>query len=221
MSENILPMAMNRIDAFRFGTVGLSVAGNEIRLREDDGTVLVRGPGVFEHYGGKAGSTILDAQGFYVTGDLGAIDADGFLTLKGRSSELIKTSTGRRIAPSPIEAALRSVPGVEQAVLFGNGREAPIALCALSGPVDDPTALTLLRERLSAALVQINKRDRPRGIVLLHRPLRVETGELTANLKLRRDAIESQHMESVARLSSLLSRRNQSTGGEDLLLIPS
>lgn len=209
MSENVVPIAMNRIDRFRFGTVGQPVSGNDIRVRED-GAVLVRGSGVFEGYlneGAKAAAA-RDADGFYATGDLGAFDTDGFLTLTGRDGDLIKTSTGRRIAPAAVEAALRSVPGIDQAVLMGNGRKLPIALCALTTPTTDHDMLASLAERLTAALAPINERDRPAGLAFLQRPLSLETGELTPNLKLRRAAIEKLHEELLGRLDTRLARRD-------------
>lgn len=205
MSENVVPMAMNRIDTFRFGTVGRPVAGNEIRL-SDDGTVLVRGPGVFEGYWGEATSSARDADGFFVTGDLGAIDADGFLALTGRHSEMIKTSTGRRIAPAPIEAALRAVPGVDQAVLFGDGRKMPVALCALTSPINDAAAMELLRRQFIAALAPFNEHDCPEGIALLNRPLSLDAEELTPNLKVRRQAVEARHRELLSTINSELAQ---------------
>jgi len=192
MSENIVPMAMNRVDDYRLGTVGRPVVGNEIRLA-DGGTLLVRGTGVFKGYWSGPNTTNCDADGFFITGDLGAFDADGFLTLTGRHSELIKTSTGRRIAPAPIEAALRSVPGIDQAVIFGDGLKFPVALCALGTPITDPQALNMLRRQCEVVLSTFSTLDRPRGIALLGRPLKLEENEITPNLKVRRKVIEVLH----------------------------
>jgi long-chain acyl-CoA synthetase len=192
MSENVVPMAMNRIDGYRLGTVGRPVAGNEIRLG-DDGSVRVRGLGVFEGYWGESNTATREADGFFITSDLGARDADGFLTLTGRIGEFIKTSTGRRIAPAPIEAALRSVPGVDQAVLFGDGRKIPVALCAMAVPVRDVEAAERLRKNFAAALSVFHESDRPGGVAILERPLTVDTNEMTPNLKVRRRTVEVLH----------------------------
>lgn len=199
LSENIVPMAMNRVEDFRFGTVGRPMASNEIVVG-DDGAVKVRGPGVFKGYVGDPGPAPLDEAGYYTTGDLGAWDADGHLRLIGRSSELFKTSTGRRISPMQVEAALRDVAGIDQAVLIGAGRKFPIALCTLvAGTVDAP-AQAALQARLAAAIAALPEHERPRGVLLLARPFSLERGELTPNLKLRRAAIETGHAEPIAAL---------------------
>ena len=122
LSENLIPVAANQPDAYRLGTVGRVMHGNELRLAED-GELWVRGPGVFGGYYGEESETgLFDADGYFATGDYASIDADGFITLTGRKSEVFKTSTGRRIAPGGIESILRTVPYIEQAAVFGAGR---------------------------------------------------------------------------------------------------
>ncbi|MDE2454976.1 MAG: AMP-binding protein, partial [Burkholderiales bacterium] len=139
LSEDVMPMAMNRLDDFRFGTVGRPMPGNEVVIAAD-GTVKVRGPGLFAGYWADPGPPPFDAEGYYATGDLGRFDDEGYLSLTGRSGEMIKTSTGRRIAPAGIEAQLRGVPGLDQVLLVGNGRKALIALCTLAAPFPDAGA---------------------------------------------------------------------------------
>ncbi|MDP1648551.1 MAG: AMP-binding protein [Rubrivivax sp.] len=83
LSENVLPMAMNRVDDFRFGTVGRPLPGSEIVVG-DDGVVRVRGPGLLSGYLGEEGQPLFDADGDYPTGDLGQFDSGGQLRLTGR-----------------------------------------------------------------------------------------------------------------------------------------
>lgn len=194
LSENILPMAMNRIDAFRFGTVGQVVDGNALRIGPD-GEIDVRGPGVFRGYlGGGTLSGGPDADGWLATGDLGRLDADGYLSLIGRSGEILKTSTGRRVAPAAVEAVLRSVSGVDQAVLLGSGRKCTVALCVLPGGLPaTPEAAAALRADLLARLDAVHARDRPGAIALLTSAFGIDSGELTPNLKLRRGVIAERH----------------------------
>lgn len=215
LSENVVPMAMNRIDAYRFGTVGRPLPGNEITIG-DDGMVRVRGPGLFRGYLGEADGAARDAQGYYATGDLGALDADGFLRLTGRLGDLIKTSTGRRVAPAGVEAVLRGAPGVDQAVLLGAGRKVLVALCSCTPGSLDGAALPALQAALREAVAGLNPHERPAGIALLEQPFTIEAGELTSNLKLRRSEIERRHAQ---RLDQLCDRIDAQRGGADPLVI--
>jgi len=212
LSENVLPMAMNRIDDRRAGTVGRPLHGNDLVLRED-GMVRVRGPGVFTGYLGEPPDSGRDAEGYYLTGDLGAFDDDGYLRLTGRAGDLIKTSTGRRIAPAAVEAGLRTAPGVDQAVLFGAGRKVLIALVTLTEPIpEDQDARAALEAGLRDAVTTLPPHERPAGIAVLPRALAIDTGELTANLKLRRAAIEQLHGDRLDRLSEQVDRLTGTPG---------
>ncbi len=200
LSENVMPMALNRLDEFRFGSVGRPLSGNEVRLG-NGGEVLVRGPGVFSGYLGEQPGERLDAEGWYATGDLGRFDPDGLLHLTGRNSDLIKTSAGRRVAPAGVEAQLQRVEGIEQAMLLGAGRKCLAALCTVSHPALLAGAgRAVLEQALSAEVARINPHERPIGVALLSQPFSIETGELTPNLKLRRSAIEARHAEVLDRL---------------------
>jgi long-chain acyl-CoA synthetase len=206
LSENVLPMAMNRPDDFRFGTVGRPLPGNQIQIGSD-GVISVRGPGMFHGYLDPSDPLPFDGEGFYATGDYGGFDGDGFLSLTGRTNELIKTSTGRRIAPATAEAELRRVPGIDQAVLIGSGRRCLVAICSTTIPASVQTST---RGSLEAALrdqvAMIGEPERPRAIGLLARAFSVERGELTPNLKLRRLAIENQYANLVKDLYESIDR---------------
>lgn len=212
LSENIIPVAANRLSAYRFGTVGHPLQGNEIRLAED-GELLVRGNGVFSGYFGEARSNVLDVDGYLVSGDFASLDADGFITLTGRKSEIFKTATGRRIAPAPIESLLRALPRIEQAAVFGAGRPVPVVVLvvATDGPTLQPdgsaassadlTALVApIRTEVQQALATVTPSQRPAGCILTTRAFTIETGELTPNLKLRRHAVEAHYAEFLAAL---------------------
>ncbi|MDH4393699.1 MAG: AMP-binding protein [Aquabacterium sp.] len=199
MSENILPMATNRLDLYRLGSVGRPVAGNQIRIGADGG-IFVKGAGVFKGYLGDAANDRLDAQGWFDTGDLGIFDTDGFLTLTGRSGDIIKTSTGRRVAPAGVEAVLRGVPGIDHAMLVGDSRKCLVAICTCLPSVPVEAASRLLQGRLSVALESLPGHDRPAAIGFLPQAFSVERGELTPNLKLRRDKIAGRHAALIERL---------------------
>ena len=211
LSENVMPMAMNRLDAWRFGTVGQPLPANQLRV-DTHGELQVRGSGVFSGYLGDATDTGLDAEGYYRTGDIGHVDDRGFLVLTGRASELIKTSTGRRIAPANVEAVLAAVPGIDQAIVLGHGRKQLVALCTLA----DPAALHALNLALQRAVAKLSSHERPAALALLPQPFSMARDELTPNLKLRRQVIASHHAELVEQLHRAVEQRSPG----DLLILP-
>jgi len=197
ISECVVPIANNTLEAYRFGSVGRPLPDNALKLAED-GEVLVRGPGVFTGYYGQAdGDTPLDADGYLHTGDLARLDEDGFLWLTGRKSEVFKTSTGRRIAPVPIESALRQLPYVEHAILFGRNRPVAVVLLSVTpqpggftAPLSSET-LCRIGDDIAAACAPFPAYQRPAGALVSLRGFSIAAGELTSNLKLRRNAIET------------------------------
>lgn len=201
LSECIVPVAANRPQAYRFGTVGLPMAGIEVKLAPD-GELLLRGPGVFGGYLGDADADRrVDADGFLASGDYAGIDGDSFVTLLGRKSEVFKTSTGRRIAPAVIESHLRQIAYVEHAVVFGASRPCLAAVLAVSdaslrsrldgraATADADATATAVRADIAAAVRDLPDYQRPAGVVLTTRALSVAEGHLTPNLKLRRGQV--------------------------------
>ncbi|MDP1648558.1 MAG: AMP-binding protein [Rubrivivax sp.] len=205
LSENVLPMAMNQMDDFRFGTVGRPLPGNEIVVTDGE-VIKVRGPGLFSGYLGEEDRPPFDADGFYPTGDLGGFDSDDHLRLTGRTSELIKTSTGRRVAPAGVEAELRRVPGIDQVALIGGGRKCLVALCTCAlADLDEPAHARLV-QALREQVIRLNEYERPGGIALLAHPFSIELGELTPNLKLRRGNIEARYADLIEKLYERVDR---------------
>jgi long-chain acyl-CoA synthetase len=196
LSENVIPVALNRPGCYRFGSVGQRLPGCELRLAAD-GELLVRGPGVSARYFGDCGEESgLDADGYLATGDFASVDADGFITLVGRKSEIFKTSTGRRIAPAGIEAQLRQIADVEHAVVFGAGRSHPVALIIVRPTAWSTDCLALcqrLREDVARAVAPLPPYLRPAGLAISAEALSIAGGELTPNLKLRRNNIGARY----------------------------
>lgn len=196
VSENIVPIAMNVPGHRKAGTVGRVLGINEVSLA-DDGEVLVRGPGVFSGYLGPGAATP-DASGFWHTGDVGELDADGFLRLKGRKTDAFKLSTGRWVSPLEVEQRLRTLPWVEHAVVVGAGRKVPVAILNCPGGFPAGTALpgapdeAVIMLDISKALEGLPSHQCPGGVLLVTAPFSIEGGEITTNLKLRRKAIEAQ-----------------------------
>jgi len=219
VSENIVPIAINRPGARRQGTVGRPLSVNEVQLAPD-GEIRVRGPGVFSGYWPTGGPNVLEAGGFWPTGDLGEFDSDGFLRIIGRKSETFKSSTGRWVSPVEIEEKLRRIPYVGYALVFGAGRK---ILVALVGVDSDRFATAIERNArigtrsvshetlcvdVAAATQCLAKYLRPTGILVTSKPLSIVGGELTTNLKLRRNAIEARYSAQLEQLYEMVERRN-------------
>ncbi|MEO8409485.1 MAG: AMP-binding protein [Propionivibrio sp.] len=209
LSENIIPVALNRPGRFRFGTVGHPLPGCEVRLAHD-GELQVRGPGVFSGYFGEDTTEArIDDEGFLTSGDFASIDADGFITLVGRKAEIFKTSTGRRVAPASIESLLGQIKHVEYAAVFGAGRTQPIALIVMDKVVwqENPQRFCQrLRNEAAIALAPLPPYLRPAGAAITDRTFTIAGGELTANLKMRRRNIETNYAPLLLDLESQLDK---------------
>jgi len=208
ISENIILNAMNLPGAYRFGSVGRPRPENEIRIL-DDGEMMVRGVGVFDgYYGDISGKAAFTPDGFFPTGDYVAVDADGYLFVTGRKSEVFKTSTGRKIAPVGIEERLRQAAYVEHAVIFGAGRKFIIALVTVSEELMPAqmkgetmkNRLELVAGEMNLLLSPLPGFQRPAGILVTEKQFSVENKELTSNFKLKRKHIEESFREQIEKL---------------------
>ncbi len=200
-------------DDIRFGTVGRPIPGVELAIA-DDGEVLARGPNVMLGYFNRPEETAAAlAGGWFHTGDIGKIDDDGYLRITDRKKELIVTSGGKKIAPQPIEMALRAHDCVAEVVLVGEQRHYPSALVipdlgalarrvGLPTPADRAATEALVRREDARAIVQaaiddLNTRlaqfERIKRFSLLAATFSVETGELTPTLKVKRRVIEERY----------------------------
>jgi long-chain acyl-CoA synthetase len=190
VSECAVPISMNRPDDYRIGTVGRPLVVNTLSL--NGGEVEVGGAGVFHGYENEDKGKIAPSGNCLRTGDIGEMDAEGYLTLVGRKSDLFKTSTGRKVAPGTIEQKLVKALGSEQAMVVGQGRPFLVAIVCFSGPrtPEQRVALNKNLEKMNDGLADY---ERVRGCVVLGRLFSMELGELTRNLKLRREKIEKIH----------------------------
>lgn len=208
MSENIVPISINRLDAVKLGSVGKPMHSNEIRIAAD-GELLVRGPGVFGGYLGEPPAS-RTADGFLATGDYAEQDDEGFITLVGRKSDIFKTSTGRRVAPSAIESLVKQVPDVEQCLVLGANRPFVVAIVWVAA-----NKLAQLQQGLSAKVrllvAGLPDYQQPAGLILATRVLSVERGEITPNLKLRRRQIEHNYATDIERLYAQILGRQGDT----------
>jgi long-chain acyl-CoA synthetase len=203
LTECTTVAAVSTPDRRRAGTVGPPLPGIEVRLAPD-GEVLVRGETVFAGYyrDEEATRECLAEDGWLRTGDLGALDADGLLTITDRKKDIIVTSDGHNVSPQRVEAALRASPLVSEALVVGHGRPYLVALLA-----PDVQALRTAgdaRSALAEVVAAVNRSagpaERVRAFAVLPRELRAEEGEITPTLKVRRHVCEDHFRDLIASL---------------------
>ncbi len=220
LTETSAGTFVNRPERFKFGTVGLPFPGTDVRIA-DDGEVLLRGPGVMSGYHGlpEQSAEALDSEGWFRTGDIGELDADGFLRITDRKKDLIKTSNGKYVAPQAVEILFKgSCALASQIVVLGDGHSYCAALITL-----DEDALTQwakhhgaagsyaelsqhddVRAEVSAAVdamnTRLNRWETVKTFRILDHELTIEDGELTPSLKVRRKAVAERHAALIAEM---------------------
>jgi long-chain acyl-CoA synthetase len=212
LTETSPVLACNTFDKLRFGTVGEPVPGVEIQIAPD-GEILARGPNIMKGYYKKEAETREAMEGgWFHTGDIGHLDADGFLVITDRKKDLIITAGGKNVAPQPIENLLRTNPYILNAVVVGGNRKFISALIvpnfeklepyaqANRIPFRDRAELCRREEILSFMLAEVNRStpdlasyERIKKIVLLDRDFELESGEITPTLKVKRNFVEQKY----------------------------
>lgn len=196
LTETSSAISVNTFEIHRVGTVGPILRGVDVRIAED-GEVLVRGPIVMKGYWQKPEETAAVLQdGWFQTGDIGEIDADKCLRITDRKKDLLVTSGGKKVAPQPIEAALKSSPRIAEALVVGDGQKY-IAALILPAPGATREQIAEDVERVNGSLAQF---ERIKRFELIPDNLTIENGLMTPSLKLKRKAVIAHHRELVARL---------------------
>lgn len=209
----------NPIDV-RLGTVGKPIRNVKVRIAED-GEIEVLGPGVMLGYYRKDEATreAFTTDGWFRTGDIGILDADGFLSITDRKKELFKTSGGKYIAPSPIEQMICSSRFVNQAVLVGNERKFAAALIVPNFELLESYArikgiklstarelcesqdiIDLLERQIAYATRELSGYEKVKKIVLLENEFTVDGGELTPTLKIRRRILDEKYKDVIDKI---------------------
>jgi len=209
LTETSAPVTLNAPSANQIGTVGRPLPGVDIRVAPG-GEVLVRGANVFRGYWHDDDATraAFDAEGWFHTGDLGMLDADGYLRLTGRKKELIVTAYGKNVAPGPLEDRIRHLPIVADAMVVGDGRPFVSALVTLDADalarfaaahglagrsaadlIDEPTVRAAVQDAIASANQTVSPVESIRRFRILPRGFSEDADELTPTLKLKRGVI--------------------------------
>ncbi len=216
LTETSPVVSFNRPEANRIGTIGQAIPGVKVRVAED-GELLVQGDNVMQGYYQMAEETERVLQRhedgvWFHTGDIGAIDADGYIRITDRKKDLIKTSIGKYIAPQQIENLIRAIPMVEQAIVIGNARKFASALIvpsfdalrsyAKSIGVEardntelarHPRIVEYFKKKVDEVTRGLAPHEKIKKIALLDQEFSIESGELTPTLKVRRKFVEDKH----------------------------
>ncbi len=212
LTETSPCVAVNTFEKIKFGSVGPVMPGVEVRIAAD-GEILVRGPNVMKGYYKKPAETAeVFVDGWFKTGDIGVLDADGLLTITDRKKDLIVTAGGKNVAPQPIENILKTSPYIANAVVTGDRRRFISALivpnfekleeyarfCKI--PFADRAELirrepvvNFVKSEIDRATPHLAPYERIKKIVLLERDFEIAEGEMTPSLKVRRAIVETKY----------------------------
>jgi long-chain acyl-CoA synthetase len=220
LTETSPVIAVNAPRALRPGTVGRPIARVEVKIAPD-GEILTRGPHVMKGYYLKPEATkeAIDPDGWFHTGDIGMLDADGFLSITDRKKDIIVTSGGKNIAPQPIENALKTSPLIAEIVMIGNKRNFPsalvvpnfvnlekwareqgVAFASREALVAEPRVVELYERNVQELMTPYAQYERIKKIALLSREFSIETGELTPKLSIKRRVVEEKFKDLIDRM---------------------
>ena len=210
LTETTAPATENLVTKFKIGTCGPALPGVSIRT-DDDGEVQVKGVNVFDGYWKNAAATkeAFTADGWFRTGDIGSIDDDGYLTITGRSKEIIVTAGGKNVAPNYLEDPIRSNPIVGQVVVVGDQKPFISALVTLDSEMIDtwlanngvsekislqeatthPAVIAEVQKAIDAANARVSRAESVRKFVILPTEFTEDSGHLTPKMSIKRAEI--------------------------------
>ena len=199
---------VNLPGATRYGTIGRAYPGLDLRIGHD-GEILVKGPMVFTGYWGNSEATaeVIDDEGWFRTGDLGSVDADGFFSITGRKKEILITAGGKNLAPANLENDLKQSRFISQAVMYADRKPYPVILVTLDPEMVGPWAAQQglpsdmaelivtdeVRAMVQAEIDRVNAKyaavEQVKKFAILDHDLTVDGGELTPSLKMKRRVV--------------------------------
>jgi long-chain acyl-CoA synthetase len=220
LTETSPVIAVNTFENLKLGTVGRPIPGVEVKIAED-GEILTRGPHVMLGYYNKPEATeeVIDREGWFHTGDIGLLDADGMLKITDRKKDLIVTAGGKNIAPQPIENMVKTSKFVANAVMLGDKRKFPIMLVVpnldrlkawaahkklpvqgVDALLRDPEVEAKMDREVRKTLRDLAQYEIPKKLLLLPNDFTIESGELTPKMSVKRRAVEKRHADLIEKL---------------------
>ena len=204
--------------AFKFGTVGKPIAGNDIKIASD-GEILIKGDNVMKGYYGNPAATkeVMTADGYFKTGDIGMIDEDGFLKITDRKKDIIITANGKNIAPQNIESKIGQDFYVEQVVIIGDkqkfvtalivpsfdsleayAKDKGIAFSSREDLIKNPAIIAFYQGRIDAQSKGLAHFEQIQKFALIPEPFSIEKGEITPTMKIKRKMIAQNYKDVIA-----------------------
>ena len=210
LTETSAASSLNRPSAYRFGTVGWTLPQTEVKIAED-GEIMLKGPGIMDGYHNmpEATAEAIEPDGWFHTGDIGELDAEGFLRITDRKKDMFKTSQGKYVAPSAISAQFKGIcPFASEIIVYGEGKPYCVALVSLDAdglkewadshglggkPFGEIARDPKVNEAISGYVDELNKHlnrwEQVKKFAIIDRELTVESGDLTPSLKLKRKVV--------------------------------
>lgn len=224
LTETTAPVACNRPATNRRGTVGKPLPGQDVKIAPD-GEIMVRGPNVFSGYykNEEATRAAFSTDGWFLTGDIGEIDADGYLTIKDRKKDIIITANGKHVAPQVLENMLAGQGIISRVLVFGDRRKYITALITLTpddlrsfaksnnidGNLEElskhPKVIAQVQTLIDDANAQLASFEQIKKFIILQDDFTIEANELTPTLKLRRKFVTEKYQTT---LDSLYERED-------------
>jgi long-chain acyl-CoA synthetase len=221
LTETCPALTFNRPDRFKFGSVGQTLPGVQLRIAAD-GEILARGPniatlGYFKQP--EATREVFDLDGWFHTGDIGTIDGDGFLVITDRKKDLIVTAGGMNIAPQNIENLLKADPFISQVMIYGDRRPYPVALITVNPEelskfareqgiltseaaaiVKHPKVVERVGRTVEEKNTQLQSYAKIKRFTVLATDFTLDGGELTPTLKVKRRVVSQKYKDAIEEL---------------------
>ena len=222
LTETTAGATLNLFGAHRVGSVGKPVPGTSVKIA-DDGEVLLRGPIVMDGYwqNNAANAEVFDGERWFMTGDLGKLDDEGFLYIVGRKKEIIVTAGGKNVAPAVLEDRLRSHPLVSQCIVVGDNQPFIAALvtidpdalkawvannkkdgASINDLINDPDLIAVVQTAVDEANKAVSKAESIRKFTILPVDFTIAGGHLTAKLSVKRHVVAKEFAQEIDALFS-------------------
>jgi len=220
LTETTAGATLNLTQAQKVGSVGKPLPSTTVRIAED-GEILIRGPIIMRGYwqNDAANAEVFTSDGFFRSGDLGAIDADGFLTITGRKKELIVTAGGKNVAPAVLEDRVRAHPLVSQCMVVGDNKPFIAALVTLDAEAikgwsaankkagtsiadlaKDPALIAVIQTAIDDANKAVSRAESIRKFTILPIDFTIADGQLTAKMSVKRHVVANQFLREINEL---------------------